>query len=166
MRMCYIPTQKVVVQKLYEGRNYEWFDELQERGYRPEYDDFPVQYGLPEYASIDDKNIQDQAPGNGYYGFAMIQVSKLLEWYAERQPALHAGWVRKIDQWNYERKNIIPNEVYNHLPVGENIEDWCFIEYIDSYDPMTTVLRSIKAAIKEVGDANSDNYIIYYFFDC
>lgn len=148
---------------LYDGRNYRWFDNLQDRGMDPEYNFLPRLYWNDCPRPI--FNIFKDLEKDDYYGMAAVRISDLIEWYNHYRPNVHAGWVTKYDAWLYRAKNIIPSEddVYTDPSIIEdfNIDLYEFIEYEDEYNPMTEVYK----AITENTLIANDDYLIFYF-DC
>lgn len=148
---------------IFDGRNTEWFNNLQGTDCAPEYMYFPSHCGIPKECPEDIKK-KFKADNNdneyfGYYGFNYITVKDYLKWYEEKKPYLNAGWVETYDKWLYEAKGIIP-EAYHYLPEDANINDWHFIVFNNTYD-CNNWLKNFILENKVL-----DNDIIVYYFDC
>ena len=148
---------------LYDGRNYRWFDDLQDRGMDPEYNYLPRLYWNDTPREI--FNLFKDREKDDYYGMTAIRISDLIRWYNQYRPHVHAGWVTKYDAWLYRAKGIVPGEddVYTDPSIIEdfNIDLYEFIEYTDDYNPMTIIYNKIT---DNTLIAN-DDYLIFYF-DC
>lgn len=147
---------KLIHTDIFEGRNSEWFDNLNGNGYDREYDYFPRVSGPCPGA----ENIPDEEKYN--YGFYHIRVLDFLNWYDKHQPYLHAGWVNKVTSFNYINKNIIPdeNEVYEMLPVWKedfHRDNYVWLAYRKE-DPSSVIMHFIS--MKNVPE---DAYIFYRF---
>ena len=154
---------KKKTEELYDGRNYRWFDNLQDRGMDPEYNYLPRLYWNDTPREI--FNLFKDLETKDYYGMAAVRISDLIGWYNKYRPHVHAGWVTKYDAWLYHAKDIIPSEddVYTDPSIIEDfkVELYEFIEYTDKYNPMTEIYDKIT---QDTGIAN-DDYLIFYF-DC
>ena len=74
-----VKNKEVIGKNLYNGRNSEWFNNLQGRGDDLEYNRLYTDWGIspqaPDY--FNDKYTQEK----GYYGFYYISVKEFKEWY-------------------------------------------------------------------------------------
>lgn len=149
---------------LYDGRNYGWFDNLQDRGMAPEYSYLPRLYRNNTPKEIVNL-FNDLGAKDGYYGMTAVRISDLIKWYNQYRPHVHAGWVTKYDAWLYRAKGIVPSEddVYTDPYITDSfkVELYEFIEYTDDYNPMTIVYDKIT----NNNLIFNDDYLIFYF-DC
>ena len=119
---------------IFDGRNSEWFNNLQQQYYDNEYDHLNIRYGfsddVPENLR---KRFND--PGS-YYGHHNIRVGDFAEWFEKYRPDLDAGWFSTYDRWRIERKGWVPDSDYvkHELEEGDNPVDYEFVEFEDKYD--------------------------------
>lgn len=157
---------EVLIKNVYDGRNREWFDNLQDTNWNNEYAHLPNESGIPKFAPTFIKEDYMGAPQNGYFGFRHMIFQDYVDWYEEYNPQLDAGWVSTYDKWRMEHKGYIPDDTYHYLPTDENVADFHFVEFEDPYDPNTNVINTVEkylASHKEI-----DRYQVYliYYFDC
>lgn len=152
-----IKDQKVIAQDIFDGRNSEWFDNLQGRGNDSGYDRLPTEYGFPDEAP---NFIKEDAKKGGYYGFHYIIAGEFCEWFNKYHPDLQAGWISTFDKWQLERKKIIPEEFYYILPNDANDKDMIFCEWQNEYD-CSLWLYNYLLEHEVYADA-----VIVYYFDC
>lgn len=147
----------VIKEKIFKGRNSEWFDNLSGRGPDPTYLYLDSKMGLPD-------NLPEliKKDSEWCYGYRYVTLKDYFYWYQTYRPYLKAGWVRTYDKWMYEAKNIMPGDedVYQEKPEGE---DWEFLEYANEYCPDTKVFYTLIDTIKE---EYWDNFYLVWYFDC
>lgn len=154
--MHIIKDKKVIAKDIFDGRNSTWFDNLQGRGYDPDYDKFPCYYGLPD--EVPDFIQKDR--DNAYYGFHYIKAADFCEWFNDVRPDLQAGWISTYTKWQLEKKNIMPEEYYHEFPEGGNDKDMVFCEWQNKHD-CSLWLYNYLLDHEIYADA-----IIVYYFDC
>lgn len=157
---------KILIKDVYDGRNSEWFSNLQRNGLNDEYYSLPDKPGIPEFAPAFIKEDYEGAPQNGYYGFAYMSFQDYAKWYEEYKPQFDAGWVSTYDKWRMEKKGYIPEDVLHYFPEDANPVDLHFIEFTNPYDPNTCVINAVyKYFLENEEDYPCQAYLIYYF-DC
>ena len=150
-----VKDKKIIAENLYEGRNSDWFNNLQQ-GEDIEYDHFQwyKQFGFSPQAP--DELEKKYSKENGYYGFFYISVKDFKDWFDKYKPFLKAGWASKWDAWAIENKGYIP-EYLSHY---KSEEEDTFIEYVDEYEPSSHIYDYLVH--KDIPD-DAD---IQIFFDC
>lgn len=156
IHMFIVKDKKVIGENIYDGRHYEWFDNLQGRGESVEYDHLYTEYGISPEAP--DEFVKRYKTEDGYYGFYHILVSDFKAWFQKYNPSLKAGWVSTWEAWAIQNKNYQP-EYLSRYKEKDN-DDQVFISYIDEYEPSRLVYDYIMDN-KIPNDAH-----ITYFFDC
>jgi hypothetical protein len=160
----------LLIPDLYDGRNYEWFDNLQQKGDNELYDKLPIKYGIPE--NVPPHILEDYNSGD-YYEFHYLQSQEYILWFNKYRPDIDAGWITTYDKWRYENKGEIP-ELCHYLPTDANLHDMQFIEVqnpynIDSY--IMTIISNWWETHKHMINGENHNdpphkvYLVYYF-DC
>lgn len=159
-----------LIHNLYEGRNSEWFNNLQDRGWDDEYDTLPVRYGLPEYAPAADLENEKE---HDYYGFHYMEVSDYKKWFDKYRPDLDAGWVSTYDKWRIENKHYIPEDVPHYLPDDANPADMHFVTFMNEFNCDKYVLDRIRefvnarpAYVNMRPVTEGEELVIIYYFDC
>ena len=143
---------------IFNGRNSEWFANIQGNGDDDIYDTFPVyKYDVSDQAP--DELIK-KAHGDWYYGYRSIRVGDFKAWFEKHHPDKQAGWVTTYEKWRYEKQGVIPYDSKHHLDKDDIIEDWCFIEWEDPYDCSRWLYNYL---IEGEIDDDAD---ITYWFDC
>lgn len=147
---------------IFNGRNSEWFDNLQNRGCSSIYDEFPNIGGLPDIIPEEIKNAYD-APKEDYcyYGFYHIVVEDFCKWFDKVRPDIDAGWLSTYEKWLYDTKGIIPKNIPHYLDSKCNPHDYHFVEITNPYDCSNWLNQFIKDNV----DVCPEDYIVYYF-DC
>lgn len=148
---------EIIAEDIYDGRNSEWFRNLQRNGNSDLYDSLPLGYGIPKECP---KSIEeDYSTNDYYYGFHYIKVQDYINWYRTQSPELEAGWVSRYDAWQLSiGREIIPDEYYHRLPEDCNENDWIFMSWTNPYCQDTWLFEYLcdnKIA--------TDAYLIYYF---
>ena len=150
---------------LFDGRNSEWFDNLQGHGWDESgvYDalNLLLQCGLPEQATDEDRrNINEL----GYYNPYHINLKDYLEWFVKYKPEVDAGWFSTYDCWRIDNKHWYPHDegIKHYLDNDDNIHDWHFREVIDPYNCDAAVIRELP----EETQNHPEDYILYFYFDC
>lgn len=146
--------------EIYDGRDYEWFDNITGDYHSEFYEHFPVRRGIPEHTPEDVVKHYTNEDDFGYYDFCYVNVGEFLEWFYETRPDVDAGWVSTYDKWLYEKKKIIP-ELNQFLGEEDNPYDFHFIEVENPWDSS----RWLYDYILEHKDITEDDFIVYYF-DC
>lgn len=157
---------KVLMKDVYDGRNSEWFNNLQDRGWDDEYSKLPYASGIPEFAPEFIKKDYAQEPGYGYYGFAHMNYQDYADWYAKYKPQLSAGWMSTYDKWRMENKAYVPEDVLHYIPEDANPADLHFVEFVNPYDPNTYVIERVDAYLAKHDEDNKHQVYLVYYFDC
>lgn len=146
---------EVIAKEIYDGRNSEWFRNLQGDGWDNVYDslDYYKHYGLPEEAP---EWIKETLNKDGYFGHFYLKVGDFITWFEEHHPERDAGWVTTYDKWRIERQNYIPEDVKHYLDEDDIIEDMHFVEFEKKYDNSKWLYYYVK-------DYLPDDIIIIYF---
>ena len=155
--MHIVKNKEYIKKNIFDGRNSEWFANLQGNGWDNIYDTFPSNYGIGKQApeDIDVEKLEH----NGYFGFYSISVKDFIEWFVQFRPDVDAGWVHTYDKWLYETKEVIP-EVNHYLDSDERIEDMFFITIENKYDCSAWLFNYLNE-----NNIDEDADIIYWF-DC
>lgn len=146
---------KILDKEIFDGRNSEWFNNLQGNGWDDEYDHFPAYCGLPEVCP---KEISQFEGEIGYYGFNFMTVGEFNRWFIKYRPDLKAGWVSTYDKWRIEKKHYIPEDLPQYLSSEDNKDDMHFVEYVNTFDCSRWLYQYIKEK-----NFSGDDYIVYYF---
>lgn len=155
--MSIVKDKKIIKKDIFDGRNTEWFNNLQGRGIKEEYEYLPksdYEKQAPDTMKLEKLYDLD------YYGFGCINVGDYKKWFYEYKPNYDAGWVTTYEKWKWDCKHIEPTEVYKELPKDINPADWHFIEFKIPYDCSSWLVRYLLE-----NNIEDDAYIIYYF-DC
>lgn len=123
---------EILEKDIFDGRNSEWFSNMQREGWDNEYDHLPTHYDFPEGFPKD--LVEKYTKENGYYGQYHIKVEDFIEWFHKYRPDLNAGWATTYEKWQYEKKGEIPEDLPITLPPDANINDMHFIEYENIWD--------------------------------
>ena len=152
-----VKDKKVIAKDLYEGRNSEWFQNLQ-HGNDYEYEKFQwyKNYDFSNQAPEEFKEKYTQS--NGYYGFFYISVKDFKDWYKETSPWKKAGWASTYDAWAIKNKGYVPDYLSHYKNEDEDV----FIEYIDEYEPSNVIYEYLIDKKNNIPD-DAD---IQIFFDC
>ena len=154
--MHIIKDEEMIAEDIFDGRNTEWFCNLQKEGNSPEYDYLPVKYGIPEKVpSLIKEDFEDC-----FYGFHYITVGGFIDWFEEFKPELHAGWATIHDWWLYRTKHVHPAEVYTDItsiPKNER-DNYEFNEFTDHYDCSLWLYNYLHN-----NHTPMDAIIVYYF---
>jgi hypothetical protein len=132
IHMSIIDKGEIIAKEIFDGRNSEWFQNLQGEGWDDEYSYLPIGYGFPEDAPKDFVEKYDDR--RSYYGHCYVKVADFMKWFADYRPDLHAGWVNTYDKWRMENKHWIPDDLPHSLDKDDNPNDWHFVEYQNIYD--------------------------------
>lgn len=153
-----IKETEIIAENIYDGRNSEWFNNLQLRGNSDVYDTFPAKYGIPEICPDEIRKDFDE---RDYYGFHYLAVREYIDWYIKQSPDLEAGWVSRYDAWQMEiGRNFEPYEYYHRLPEDANLNDWAFKQWTKPYCNETWLYNYL------IDNKINRNAIIIYYFDC
>ena len=147
------------------NRDYDWFEDLRDRGADEEYNYFPNRYGVPKKLTLPDDiaNTINNAEEYGYFDINYVIVSEFKEWFEKYRPDRDAFWMSTKDKWLYENKHFYnPDRWYNIMPDESEIPraDIQFVEIEDIYNPSKKLYDYLKE-----NNIPDDAYIIYYF-DC
>ena len=126
---------KVIQSNIYDGRNSEWFDNLQGSGWDDVYDKLPMVYGWP--SMVPDELKEEYSREKGCYGYHHILVKNYKIWYVEYNPYKRAGWVTTYDKWKMENQGYIPETAKTYLDEDDVLADMYFVEWKNEYDPST-----------------------------
>lgn len=131
IHMYIVEDGKILHEDIYDGRNSEWFNNLQGDGYDTEYEHLSREYQISEQAPED---LKEKANKDYYFGHRTIKVYDFLNWFETYRPDRHAGWATTYDKWAIENKGYIPDYLPHYLNKDDVLEDMCFVEYVDPYD--------------------------------
>lgn len=149
--------KKIVAKSIFDGRNSEWFDNLQLNNYDNEYDYLNIRFGFsPQIPDDMKKEGSDQF----YYGHHYFNVGEFLSWFQKYRPDRDAGWVTTYDKWRIENKGYVPEDVQHFLYKEDNREDMHFVEFINPYDCSGWLYKYL---INNNIDREAD---VTYWFDC
>lgn len=149
-----VKDKKVIADDLYDGRHYEWFDNLTGRGNSEEYDHLETLYGISPQAP--DEFNEKYTKENCYYGFYYISVGDFKKWYQKYQPCRKAGWASTWEAWAIENKGLVPE----YLSRYKEGDDQIFVEYTDLYEPSRHIYEYL------MDNRIDDDADLTYFFDC
>lgn len=156
IHMSIVKDKEILAKDIFDGRNSEWFNNLQGRGWDSEYDKLPISTGFPENCS---ERLVKYKDIFGYYGFYYISVKDFCEWFLKYRPDIDAGWVSTYDKWRIEKKGYIPEDPQHYLDKEDNVNDMHWVEFENIYD-CSKWLFDYLVSNKIPDDAN-----IVYFFD-
>ena len=158
IHMSIVKNNRYLAKNIYNGRNSEWFDNLQGEGWKDEYNELPIKYG---YSNQTPENYKEKYNENNYYyGFRYINVGDFKNWFIKYRPDKDAGWVTTYEKWKIENKRWVPDDVKHYLDKEDNIDDMHFIEFENPYDCSKWLYDyCIKHHISNKAD-------IIYCFDC
>lgn len=132
IHMYIVKNNEYLAKNIYNGRNSEWFGNLQGEGWNDEYDELPIKYG---YSNQTPKDYKEQYNKNNYYyGFCYINVKDFKDWFIKYRPDKDAGWVTTYEKWKIAEKGWVPDDIKHSLDKNDNINDMHFIEIVDDYD--------------------------------
>ena len=163
IHMFVVKDKEVLKEDIFEGRNSQWFNNLQ-GSYVTDlaYDHLPVKRSWKEECGIPNELITEYKKEDCYYGHRMIRVSDYINWFNKYKPDLTAGWVTKYDAWAYYNKGIVPKDIYHNLKEADLAsEDAVFIEI--KLNGCATWLCEYLTNVKN--GIPCDAYVIYCF-DC
>lgn len=159
---------------LYEDRNYDMFEELEESdpfNYH-RVDQMPKYYGVPVDLSMEAldrayalKNIDGEefqaTHDNGFYGFRYLTVGEYISWYEEYDPPCRAGYLSPYQRWEWKAYSIPPidDDVDYRHPDGHRVE---FTVWYENYCPYSDIYDELFR-LKEDGKITDEDYIVYYF---
>lgn len=165
--MSIVKNGEYVAKEIFDGRNSEWFDNLQGRGWDDVYDTLPAEHGVYEKSPED---VLKDAKEQYYYGFRYIKVKDIFKWLRDYKPWIDAGWALPFDKWNYDFRGIVPEEGFPHYLPEDDAQGYIFIEYEKPYDCGKWLYNFIRKTYDEdkkdeYKNIPEDDYLIYYF-DC
>ena len=159
--MSIIRGNEYIKENIFDGRNSEWFNNLEGRGWDDEYDHLLTDYGIPDEVPNKIKDHFDNKIDYGYYDFHYITVFEFKKWFKTYRPDLKAGWVSTYDKWKWEHKHIAPKDPKHYLDEDDDLRDIHFIEYDDKYECSGWLYDYLIDNKKEIEDTD----IIIYYFD-
>ena len=141
---------------LFDGRNSDWFANLQGNGLDNCYDYLPVKYNW----DIAPAELKEKYSEDWYFDHRSIQIKDFKEWFHSYQPYKQAGWMRNYDAWELKTKHTYNYEdkLQRYLGVDENMADWEWVEFIDEW-ALTYQLYNFMEEYQIPDDA----YLIYCF---
>lgn len=157
IHMSVIRGGEYVKKEIFDGRNSEWFRNLQGEGWADEYDHLPTNWNLPEEVPAD--IMDDLKSDGGYFGFRWMTVSDFLDWFDKYRPDRDAGWVSTYDKWRIENKGYVPDDPQHYLSDEDNRDDMHFVEFEDEYD----CSRWLADYLRGEKDFLPNDIIIFYF---
>ena len=165
IHMYIIRGNKMVAENIFDGRNPDWFNNLQGKYSGNEYDTLPVSFGVPREIPSGLESAAISSIDNCYYGHAYMVVQEFCEWFEKARPDRDAGWVTIREKWLIENKGHDP-EIYIKPELDRNdiLENMCFIEYKHEYDCSAWLYTYLKNKMEQ-GTIKKDD-VIFYYFDC
>lgn len=157
IHMYVVRNGRIIKNDIFDGRNSEWFSNLQGDGWNEEYDHLPVKtYNVSDQAP---EELQKEAKDTYYYGHRTITVGDYKKWFEKYRPDKHASWVTTYEEWQYRNKGIAPDKdnIKTRLEPDDILEDWKFLEWADEYDLGRWLYEEIYAV--------ADDAEITYWFD-
>lgn len=163
IHMHVIREKDFVIKDILHGyRDSTWFDELQLNSSNQDYDEFPVESGIPEI--VPDQIADDYKNRNLkiYYGFFHITVKDFLNWCDRVSPWMNAGWATTYQKWLYENKGryFEDYELPIEKPTKGAADDYHFIEYMNPNNPTFKLYEKI---LTNRYDIKNTDTIVYYF---
>lgn len=155
--MSIVKDGKFIAKDIFDGRNTEWFNNLQDAGWSYEYHNLPIVFGHSSKAPQEWKD--SYTAEKGYFGFYHFLVKYFKEWFEKYRPDRDAGWVSTYDKWRIENKGYIPDDVPHYLPEDARMEDMHFVEFANPYDCSVWLYNYL---IENKIDDNAD---VTYCFD-
>ena len=156
--MFIVKQKECLAKEIFDGRNSEWFSNLQQDGWNNIYDHLPIQCGFsPDAPDEFEEKYKDKL---GYYGFNYIKVSDFKEWFVKYRPDIDAGWVTTYEKWRIEKKGYVPEDLCHYLSEDDDIRDMHFVEVENKYDCSKWLYDYLKDH-----DIPNDA-TIWYCFDC
>lgn len=152
---------EVIAKDIFDGRNTNWFLNLQGCDNDFGYSYLPTVVGVSPQATEEHYKAYENRIDNTYFGFYYIKVKDFLKWFIKYRPDLEAGWVSTYDKWLVERKHakLDDIEIYTYLPDDVNLNDMHFIEVEKEYENSDWLYHYlIDNKIPEDADIN-------YYFD-
>ena len=104
--------EKYIAEDIFDGRNSEWFQNMQKCGNDEVYDSLPLEHGISNQAPAE---WNEYANKFGYYGFYYIKVGEFCDWFIAHRPDEDAGWVTRYEAWAYRYKEIEPEYLKKKL---------------------------------------------------
>lgn len=158
MHLYICKNKKYIAEDIFDGRNSEWFRNIQGEGNDEVYNSLPLSYGISDQAPA---HFSDSFKGEmGYYGFHYIKVSDFCDWFIKHRPDEDAGWVTTYEKWAYENKGIKPEYLRRSLTKDDVIEDMKFITITNEYDCSAWLYCYL------VDNNIPDDAVVQYCFDC
>lgn len=144
---------KILVDNILNGiRNYEWFDNLQGRGFNAAYNYLPKN-------RINEINTENLDIDEFDYGVTAYRLQEFLDWYETYSPNWYAGWVPKWKAFNYRERNIpLSPEDLLFMVDKDEVHNYEWVEYANPYDPCTEI---IIIANREI--IGMDSYLFFSF---
>lgn len=151
--------KNILKEDIFDGRNSEWFRNLQDCGNDSEYDYCPIVYGWQSVCSED--LVKKYADRQSYYGHFHISVKLFKDWFEKYNPHKKAGWVTTYEKWEIENHGYCPENFFKYsLDKDDIIEDMHFIEWVNVFDCSLWLYNYLK------DNKIPDNAWIVYCFDC
>ena len=145
---------------IFDGRNSEWFNNLQHQGWGSVYDHLSIKGDFSKDVP-EDLRERFNDPGT-FYGHHNILVKDFAKWFKKYRPDLDAGWFSTYDRWRMICKGWVPDPDYvkHELEEGDNPVDYEFVEFEDEYDCSRWLYNYVV-------DKNiPEDATINYCFDC
>ena len=135
IKMFIIDSNKEVLKEdIFDGRDSEWFSNLQDNGYNEVYNFCPIVFGWDSVCT--ESFIKQYAIPQDYYGHFHISVKLFKDWFKKYNPHKRAGWVTTYEKWKMENQHWKPSdsEVQLKLHSDNVLADMHFVEWIDECD--------------------------------
>ena len=157
IHMSIVKNKEYIAEDIFDGRNSEWFGNLQKEGWENEYDELPARCGYSDQSPAD--YILKYTTERYYYGFFFINVKDFKDWFIKYRPDKDACWVTTYDKWRIENKGYIPENPQHYLSCEDNINDMHFVEIENIYDCSKWLYNYL------IDNHISDDADIIYCFD-
>ena len=106
IHMFICKNKEYIAEKIFDGRNSEWFNNMMGDGNDEIYDSLPIKWGVSdETPDAFSKEFTD----DWCFGFRYLNVKEFKNWFVEKRPDRDAGWVTKYEAWAYENKHVLPD---------------------------------------------------------
>lgn len=126
--------KEVLKEDIFDGRDSEWFSNLQDNGIDEVYNFCPIVIG---WASICTGSfIRQYADSKNYYGHCHISVKLFKDWFKKYNPHKRASWVTTYEKWKMETQNWRPSDydIQPKLYPDDILADMHFVEWVDEHD--------------------------------
>ena len=149
---------KVVASDIFDGRNSEWFRNLQGNGWDDIYDELPKIWGFSDQAPAEFE--ERYTKEKGYFDFFHVNVKDFKDWFMTYHPDIDAGWVTTYEKWQIENRGFVPEDMKHYLDKDDVLADMYFVQVTNKYDCSAWLYNYL------VDNQIDDQADITYWFDC